>query len=170
MRYLVIIALMLVLTGCTLIQSPDTELPPAPSVKNDAEKPINQTAEETKLRKYIPYVNKKYGFELKLPGEWEGFASAERVLDWGELGKNDSIDFGFKKDGEIESLFNISIYSKAQWKKLQASEGPVPTFLGEDEGLVLGWSISQAASDEIMMIRRSEVESIVKSFTWIEIQ
>ncbi|KKR07861.1 MAG: hypothetical protein UT32_C0006G0008 [Parcubacteria group bacterium GW2011_GWC2_39_14] len=167
MRYLVIALLLVVLSGCTLFtQVPNTVLP-TNDEKVKAEEPQIQKAEDPLTRKFIPYTNKKYGFELKFPGEWEGYASGERVLDWGDLGKSDSIDYGFIKNKELESLFNISIHSVVQWKKIQASEGPVPTYLGEFEGLVLGWAGSQDAS-EANRVRRSQVDEIIASFKWID--
>lgn len=115
----------------------------------------------------ITYKNTKYGFSLTLPKEWIGYSTAERVLEWGDFGKSDSIDYGFVKGKELESLFNISIHSTTQWKNLQASEGPVPIYLGEHEGIILGWSGSQDASNE-NMVRRSQVDEIVASFKWVD--
>jgi len=167
MRYLLIALLLVLLSGCTLFtQEPMTVLP-ATDENAKLETPKIQEVDNSLTRKFIPYTNSKYGFELKFPGEWEGYASGERVIDWGDLGKTDSIDYGFIKEKELESLFNISIHSVSQWKQIQASEGPIPTYLGEYEGIILGWSGSQDASEE-NRARRSQVNEIITSFKWID--
>jgi len=91
------------------------------------------------------YTNDKYGFSLPLSYDWEGFETQERVLDWGDLGTSNSVDFGFEENGEFYSLFNISIHEKNQWASLDASDGPRPTYAGENSEYVFGYSIAQDA-------------------------
>jgi len=159
--YFVGLLALLLISGCTFSnQSKDQ------TTSKEVSTQIEKAKESKAANANIIYTNKKYNFELQLPKDWLGYATQERVLDWGTLGKADSIDFGFKKGQELESLFNISIYSGAMWKELQATEGPKPTYLGEDEGIVLGWDISQDTSDDTMMARRAEVQKIAESFLW----
>lgn len=167
MRYLLVLCLLVVLSGCTLFNEELTTVLPAIDESAKLETSKIQEVDNSLTRKFIPYTNGKYGFELKFPGEWEGYSSGARVLNWGDFGKSDSIDYGFIKDKELESLFNISIHSVSQWKKIQASEGPVPTYLGEDEGIILGWSGGQDVSQE-NIARRSQVDEIIASFKWLD--
>jgi len=108
------------------------------------------------------YKNDKYGFELTFPDTWRGYTTANRTLDWGNLGTSDSIDFGLptQKDG----LFNISIHSKQQWKDIQNEDGPKPEFLGENGNYVFAWARAQYATDNNIEKRMEEVKSIIKTF------
>ncbi|KKQ78620.1 MAG: hypothetical protein UT02_C0061G0005 [Parcubacteria group bacterium GW2011_GWC2_38_7] len=168
MRYLVIALLLVVLSGCTLINKEEAQVQDSDFINPAlSPSPVDAGGDDALVRKYIPYTNEKYSFELKLPGEWEGFSSEERALNWGDLGASDSIDFGFMQNEALESLFNISIHSVSQWEKISASEGPVPTALGDKNGIVIAWSGGQDAS-EVNMARRSQVDEIVASFKWVE--
>lgn len=165
MHYFFVALLLVILSGCTLFSQQNNNVPAVDTVK-DGSVPINQGIEDPQVRKYVQYTNEKYDFELKFPGEWYGFVVKERVLSWGDSAFGNSMDFGFMKNNEIESLFNINVHTKDAWVKLQASEGLKPTFLGENNEYVLGWDMSQDASDEIMMARRAQTAEIIASFQW----
>ncbi len=168
MRYLLFLLILVLLSGCTLVNNQE---PIDQKVEGDQVakvSPEDVSGNDMNGQKYIQYKNEKYGFTMKFPGEWQGFEVQERVLEWGDLGFGNSMDFGFTKEGQLESLFNISVHTKDAWKELAASEGPKPTFLGENDEYVLGWSLSQDASDEMMIARRGQASEIISSFEWLK--
>jgi len=109
----------------------------------------------------IVYTNSTYGFTLTFPQTWKDYTTKSRTIDWGTLGTNDSIDFGFSVQ---DSLFNISVHSKSQWQKLESEEGPTPTYLGENSKYVFGYAIAQDAVNNTMVARMAEIQEIIKTF------
>lgn len=120
---------------------------------------VNQVATLTDWR---TYQNEKYGFELTFPDAWQGYNATSRVLNWGDLGASDSLDFGLP--AQKEGLFNISIHAKNQWEELKKGEGQIPEYLGENETYVFGWTQSQAAVEGELEQRWEEAPSIIKTF------
>ncbi|EKD93208.1 MAG: hypothetical protein ACD_28C00206G0001 [uncultured bacterium] len=90
-----------------------------------------------------------------------GYQTALRTLNWGELGESQSIDFGFE---EQDSLFNIGVFSKAQWEQISDTEGPAPIFVAENEVWVFAWDRAQYEANEKMEERMEEVADILKTF------
>lgn len=168
MRYLILVLVVVILSGCTLFNKPEPQVQKVDETGAASGTLIDADGDDAQLQKYIQYKNEKYGFELKLPGEWSGFEVEERVLNWGDNVYGNSMDFGFRKDGVLESLFNINVHTKESWQNIQKQEGPKPTFLGENEDYILAWDLSQSASDELMIARRSQASEIVASFQWIK--
>jgi len=94
--YFVGLLALLLISGCTFSnQSKDQ------TTSKEVSTQIEKAKESKAANANIIYTNKKYNFELQLPKDWLGYATQERVLDWGTLGKADSIDFGFKKGQEL---------------------------------------------------------------------
>ncbi len=109
-------ALLLVGSGCAFDVFNFTTIKTTtstPSSVNVVETNSIKTVSTPEVSPTINYKNEKYGFELTFPDAWRGYTAKPRVLDWGMLGISDSVDFGF---GERDSLFNISVHSKIQWK------------------------------------------------------
>ena len=114
----------------------------------------------------IVYKNEKYGFILNFPVDWSNFINQERLLDWGTNGKSNSIDFGFKEDN---SLFNISIFTSSQWGKIQAEDGPKPTYLGKNSNYIFGISFSGAPTNDSMMQKEKEINNIFSDPSFFQI-
>jgi len=69
----------------------------------------------------IVYTNSTYGFTLTFPQTWEDYTAKNRTLDWGTLGTNDSIDFGFSAQ---DALFNISVHTKNMFSDMHRHKMP----------------------------------------------
>lgn len=109
----------------------------------------------------MTYKNEVYGFEMTFPETWKGYSTTDRTLDWGTLGKSDSIDFGLP--GE-EALLNVSFNAKDQWEKIKTEGGPIPSVLGESDKFVFAYSTAQSVSNGTMAERLNEVPEIIKTF------
>lgn len=110
----------------------------------------------------IPYNNSTYDFALTFPATWQGYSSTSRAISWGSpIGTTDSIDFGFPAQ---DSIFNISIFTPAQWTDLQSLGGPMPSYLGENSQYVFAYDMSQFAANDTMADRRDEVSNITRTF------
>ncbi len=112
------------------------------------------------------FTESTYGFTLQFPKSWTAMKTFHRELDWGTFGKGDSIAFGFK---EQDSVFTIAVFTKDQWKKVSAEEGPLPQYLGEDATHVFAYSNAQEGPSEepartFIADRWNEVDSVVKTF------
>ena len=118
---------------------------------------MNEVKEESMN---MVYENEKYDFGLTLPGTWEDFIVSEREE---MISPNyfAIIDFGL---AEQKDLFAISVFKKDEWDALQKEEGPKPTYLAEGNGYVYGYSTSQYAANDEMKERRTELDSILKTF------
>lgn len=113
----------------------------------------------------IVYTNSKYGFSLNFPQTWADYTTKNRKLNWGTFGSSDSIDFGFSVS---DSLFNVSVHTKNQWKQIKSEAGPTPTYLGENNLYVFGYSTAQDASNNTIISRMKEIPVIVKTFEVLE--
>lgn len=113
----------------------------------------------------IIYTSSTYGFSLNFPQTWAGYIAKNRMLSWGNFGNSDSVDFGFTAQ---DSLFNISIFGKEQWAKIQLVEGPKPTYLGENGQYVFGYETAQDAVNDTIVARMKDVKDIVKTFEFVK--
>lgn len=109
----------------------------------------------------IEYINNTYGFSLEFPDTWKGYTAKNRTIDWGVLGTNDSVDFGFSAQ---DALFNVSIHTKSQWQKIKSGEFPMPTYLGENSQYVFVYSVTQYSANDAMVARINEIKDIIKTF------
>lgn len=83
------------------------------------------------------YVNPKYGFTLELPARWKDYRVAERINE----PDGDHYAFELKLiDGKYSSPFAISVHTREVWENLQAEPGPKPSYLGEKNAYVFGYS------------------------------
>lgn len=114
----------------------------------------------------ITYKDPTYGFTLKFPQTWKNFTTKKRTIDPSEVGTMYSIDFGFSTQ---DSLFNISLLTKDEWKNIQQSSetegGPVPGYLGENTQYVFVTETAQDAANATIVERMKEIESILKTFS-----
>lgn len=121
--------------------------------------------ETTKVEGGELYTNAAYGFTLTFPDSWKGFTVQKRVLNWGEFGFGDSFDFGF---GPENSLFNIAIHTKDQWKKIEADQVAesihIQVPVGENEKYVFSFSRSHDLANNEMSDRSLEIVDIIKTF------
>lgn len=107
------------------------------------------------------YRNEKYGFEITFPESWKGYIYKERVATWGIHGESSLIDFGMPSQSK---LFVISMHDKKQWKAIKAEGGPTPDYITESDKYVFGYSPAQDIPDKAMVVKMSEVPSIIKTF------
>jgi hypothetical protein len=125
--------------------------------------PLSQNAE---LSQVIEYTNDQYGFSFKFPQTWKGYTVTHRTLDWGTFGKSDSLDFGF---GTENTIFNIAIHTKEQWKKIaaeQEADGRYPQRpLAESKDFVFSFSTSGDVANDEMMAHFAEINSIIQTFS-----
>jgi hypothetical protein len=123
------------------------------------------TTTTTTLPEKQVYRNEKYGFELTFPETWKGYSATSRTLNWGSDGTSDSIDFALpdQKDG----LFNISFHTKKQYDSIENSGVPFGMFLNKNNDYVFVWNQAQYAANPQMEERMKEVQSIIKTFKFI---
>ena len=107
--------------------------------------------------KKVVYSNEEYGFILNLPADWSDFVATERLLNWGTNGNSNSIDFGFE---EQDNLFNISMHIPSQWSKIQAEDGPKPTYLGENNNYIFGIGFGHDAANEALGQKLKDINNI----------
>lgn len=131
-------------------------------ITSTSDKQSTTTSETTteKIEK-ISYNNDQYGFSLEFPSSWGGYVVKNRTIDWGIPGTSDSVDFGFSAQ---DSLFNISVISQDQWKKISSEEGPLPTYLGENNKYVFVYGAAQYIANNAMAARMGEIKDIIKTF------
>jgi hypothetical protein len=146
----IIIVGVLLLAGCNL-SSPTPEVTPAPTVPTET---------KTEILDGISYANDEYGFSLTLPKAWEGYTVNKREFEL-SIGLVPSLDFGFK---DQESVFNVSMYTLAQWETIVKEEGPLPAEIGKNAKYVFAYSPAQDAANETMSERLNEVSDIVDTF------
>ena len=111
------------------------------------------------------YQNKEYGFSLNFPLTWKGYKTSKRMLNWGAFGTSDSLDFGLPAQN---SLFNISIHTKSQWKNIISEGGPRPIYIKENGKFVFAYAIAQDAINSEMIERIKEVKNIISTFKFTE--
>ena len=98
------------------------------------------------------YKNAEYGFQMPLTNNWENYTvvnSTDKYL----YGATAVYTFGLpstdKSDSNMPSgfygLFSLILYTKSQWAELQASDGPKPTIVKENDKYVIGYSHYQIA-------------------------
>lgn len=107
------------------------------------------------------YRNGQYSFTLDFPAGWEQLQTKNRQVNWGDPGTSDSIDFGLP---DQDSLFNIIILSKEQWRNFENYNFPKPTYLGENEQYVFGYGLAHDAANQEIVERMKEVKEIVETF------
>lgn len=139
-----------------------TEQPRPQTISEQTESAATPTPKkEEEQVKSIIYTNDVYGFSFTFPETWKGFIATNRTLEW-EFGNIPSIDFGFPVQ---DSLFNVSIFTKDQWQKLQSEEGIKPTKISENDTHVFAYERAQYAENNAMIERMKEVSAITQSFT-----
>lgn len=129
------------------------------------EEQVESGAQPSDQAQTMVYNNSKYGFSLTFPQTWDGYTTKSRKLNWGDSGTSDSIDFGYSTQ---TSLFNISVLTKNQWKQIKSQAGPKPTYLGENDLYVFGYSTAQDAVNNTIISRMKEIPEIVKTFEVLE--
>lgn len=143
-----------------VIPTPKVIEQPATATQPTKSQPVKPDTEV--LSDWKTYKNDMYTFELMFPDTWQGYTVANRTLDWGNFGTSDSIDFGLP--AQKSGLFNISIHTKQQWENIKSEDGPMPSFLRENETYVFAWSQAQYATDSNIEKRMEEIQSIIKTF------
>jgi len=109
----------------------------------------------------IVYTNTEYGFTLIFPETWKDYTVKDETFE-GVRGSIYRVSFGFTAQDE---LFHVNMYSKSVWNDLQSEEGPISTYLAENDQYVYAYSTAQDAANETMVARMSEVQEILKTFT-----
>lgn len=134
---------------------------------SDLQDGIHESVRFSYLQKVFPihYINEQFGFELNLPKTWEKYIVTKRTLDWGDFGTSDSFDFGLDVQ---DSLFNIGVHSKDQWKKIEQEQNKesiyMQTYLGENEKYVFSFASSYDLVNEEAGDRVDEARTILHTF------
>ncbi len=147
----ILILAVAILTGCSGIEAKKT-------VPENTQATTTNTV--SPLKDGIAYKNDEYGFILTLPKAWEGYTVSKREFEL-SIGLVPSLDFGFK---DQESVFNVSMYTLAQWDKIVSEEGPLPAEIGKNSKFVFAYSPAQDAANETISVRLNEVANIIASF------
>ncbi len=104
---------------------------------------IPSTALKPKIEGNHIYTNSKYNFTLELPERWKEYRVTETKSGFG-----DSYSFELKHtDGSYGSVFIISAHPREVWDSLQADAGPKPSYLGEKNAFVFGYSYAHDDSN-----------------------
>lgn len=82
----------------------------------------------------LGYENETYGFTLKFPQIWTGYAAKEVE---GDATKTGEISFNFAAD---DPLFTVSVFTKAQWNKAKDKDTNLETVIKEGAKYVFTYS------------------------------
>jgi hypothetical protein len=107
------------------------------------------------------YSNEAYGFSLDFPGTWSNYEVKERVLNFGEDGSANSIDFYFEKG---KAIFNIGFIEKGIWDSVKDLSYYQAIKLGETKEYVLGYAISSRADSNFVVSLQNDIDIIKASF------
>lgn len=143
------LAIAAILTGC------------APKVVEPTPAESAPVAVETPQVASITYTNETYGFSVELPNTWKDYKVTEQKL-------NDGVPafyFELQGEDEMESLFAVAVYTKAQFAGITEADDPI-TFnskIAETDKYVFTAQGSQDNSEKLYP-RRAEVQDIFKTF------
>ncbi|KKP38269.1 MAG: hypothetical protein UR28_C0019G0024 [Candidatus Peregrinibacteria bacterium GW2011_GWF2_33_10] len=112
----------------------------------------------------LTYTNSEYGFTLTIPSTWEDYTTKSGPKADGKSGTSDSVAFSLPSQSP---LFVVYIYPIATWENVQKEEGPIPTYLEENNEYAFAYSMTQDAKNETMVARISEIKDILKTFKLI---
>lgn len=145
----------------------NTEMP-TPSVPQENEALLEENNNLT-------YTNNTYNFTLQLPERWRDYRVKEKKDDL-----SDQYNFELKlKNGQYNSVFVVSVITRADWEKLQTEEGPKPQYISEKNNSIFAYSVGHddegyAGFPEIIpeLIYKGPFfdvqEIIIPSFSFIE--
>lgn len=115
------------------------------------------------------YINDKYKFQLAFPPSWDGYISNTDMQEMPDIGKYDTILFGFDAQYPI---FNISVFTIEQWEKfisLEVDSGrPMPDYMEINEKYVFSVGGAQYNANQEMLDRMNETGKIVSTFQFIK--
>ncbi len=90
------------------------------------------------------YTNDKYDFTLEIPARWKNYRVVENLNN----PNGDSYSFELKKnDRTYGSVFSLTAHPRKVWENMQKEEGPKPSYLGEKNAVVFGFSYAQDDSN-----------------------
>ena len=111
----------------------------------------------------IIYTNSTYKFTLEFPQTWNEYLVMDKIKEWGMTNIH-GIYFGLPLQN---SMFTISVYPKNLWPEIQNREGPKPSYLGENNQYIFGYSRAQ---DYLLTDRAKEILMILNTFSTSSIQ
>ena len=128
-----------------------------------------QTAiqEQQEVETQVEYINNSAGFSFLLPNTWINYEVGERVLNFGENGNADSIDFYFTPE---QLVFNIGLIEKDQWEIVQDLPYYSATKLGENNQYVFAYAIPQKADQNLVDSLQTDIEMIINSFQTFDLE
>lgn len=102
------------------------------------------------------YQNEDYGFEVTLPGEWEGY----KVTEHGN-GVERSICFSFEDRYPI-CVLNIYVHTPDEWESISKK----PNYIDRNDDFVFSFDYSPdcVQHDEFQCARAREVPAIIETF------
>ncbi len=123
----------------------------------------------------LVYENTEYGFTLTFPSEWATYKITEKDADNSDGTTTKVFYVGIKTaDPNYSStvgtgyadMFVISILTPDQWATVEASDGPKPIKIAENDKYVFTSSPSQAGPDDVVN-ERDQMSDILKTFKLI---
>ncbi|MDD5693074.1 MAG: SH3 domain-containing protein [Patescibacteria group bacterium] len=122
----------------------------------------------------LAYENTEYGFKLTFPSSWSGYKFYKKVMDDGSIvlyAELPTSDAAFAtsstSDPGYASMFAISVLTQAQWDAVKNSEGPKPTYLGQNDKYIFAWSSAQANATDLAT-QFKEIKTIIDTFEAIK--
>jgi hypothetical protein len=114
------------------------------------------------------YKNTDYGFQITFPEAWMTYklipTKAETGVTAGyyvALATTDTTYTDSSGEKGYDSLFAISIYTKAQWTTASAEEGPKPTLAVQNDKYVIAYSLPNGIPAKDMTERAKEAKSVI---------
>jgi hypothetical protein len=105
-------------------------------------------SKENPTANWVTYTNSTYGFSIRLP--WSDYTTdthtypgiTEDVRFWVP-----TADSGWPEHPRY-NIFVVTVCTKAEWNIIKASDGPKPSYLGENANWVFAFSQSQATPSD----------------------
>jgi hypothetical protein len=126
--------------------------PPVPPVPTLSATPTSSAAASTTtstVADWKTYTNDKYGFTLTFDDLWSGYTVKEETPTPPVAGANAEIKFYLPTQdwaGTANNPWNpfiLSIYTPSAWATESAQEGPIPTFVVQNDSYVIAYSTAQ---------------------------
>ena len=145
---------------------PTPPVPPVPTLSTTPAASVIASATASTVADWKTYTNSKYNFTMTLDDLWSGYTVKEETLTTAVAGANAEIRFYLPtKDwaGTANNPWNpfvLSIYTPSAWAKESAQEGPIPTFLVQNDSYVIAYSTAQdSPSDGVSQM--SDIKNVV---------
>ena len=120
------------------------------------------------------YENVDYGFKMTFPSSWSGYKFYKKTMDDGSIvlyvelpTKDPAYATSTTSDPGYASMMAISVLTQAQWDSIKNTEGPKPTYLGQNNKYVFAWSSAQANATDLAS-QFAEIKAVIETFEVIK--